>query len=198
VRPPRTLTVVAVGLAALVVLAGLFYLGSRLPLAGGDAASTPPVTVTEIVTAAPTQTPTPTPTPTTAPVVGPVAPGEHAWTELLGGECLSPYTSPWESRFTVVDCAAPHLAQLIARASLNPDPAAPYPGESAITAQLGLACTDSGVLDAVAAAPYPDIQWQASYPVSAEQWTAGVREYSCFVSRASGGTFAPGSVAVKN
>ncbi len=33
-------------------------------------------------------------------------PGEHAWTELAGGECLSPFTDAWAQTFTVVDCSA--------------------------------------------------------------------------------------------
>ncbi|MEK6344094.1 MAG: hypothetical protein V4737_09675, partial [Curtobacterium sp.] len=34
----------------------------------------------------------------------PAAPGEHAWTDLAGGECLSPFTNAWAQTFTVVDC----------------------------------------------------------------------------------------------
>jgi hypothetical protein len=59
------------------------------------------------------------------------------------------------------------------------------PGEAAITAQLNLACTAPSVLDFAAAGAYPDVQWQASYPVSEAQWAAGQREYSCFISRSS-------------
>ncbi|WP_205948559.1 hypothetical protein, partial [Pseudomonas viridiflava] len=91
-----------------------------------------------------------------------------------------------DETFTVVDYASPHAAQLIARVSLNPDPAAAYPGEAVITSQLNLACTAPTVLDFAAAAAYPDVQWQASYPVSDAQWAEGQRDYSCFISRSSG------------
>jgi len=140
------------------------------------------------VTSTPTATaqPTPTPTPDPAAATGPLAVGVHPWTALRGGECLNPFGSPWDETFTVVDCASPHAAQLIARVSLNPDPAAAYPGEAAITSQLNLACTAPTVLDFAAAAAYPDVQWQASYPVSDARWTEGHRDYSCFISRSSG------------
>ena len=188
---PRWLVVLVVALAVVFIVVLFFLLGRRLPWFESSPAA---VTSTPAASAsAETPATTPSPTPTTipsadaaAPATGPVAAGVHDWTELRGGECLDPYVSAWEQSFTVVDCAAPHGAQLIARAILNADPAAAYPGEAAITSQLNLACTAPAVLDFGAAAAFADVQWQASYPVTAEQWASGVREYSCFISRSSG------------
>ena len=183
---PRWLVVVVAVLAAVFIVVLFFVLGRHLPWFGGPGVVAP--TSTPTVSATPTATAEPTPTPTPEPVAetGPLAAGVHPWTELRGGECLDPFTSPWDESFTVVDCAAPHAAQLITRVSLNPDPAATYPGEAAIVSQLNLACTAPTVLDYAAASTYPDIQWQASYPVSDAQWAEGQRDYSCFITRSSG------------
>ncbi len=132
-------------------------------------------------------TPTPTPTPTLAPLpAGPAPPGTHDWDALGGGECLDPFVSPWEREFSVVDCAQPHPAQLVARGAFPGDAAAPYPGEQALTAELNLLCTRPEVLDPVAAEQYGDLQWQPSYPAGEEQWREGDRSWFCFVARASG------------
>ncbi|SMG27980.1 septum formation family protein [Agreia pratensis] len=192
-RPtPRWLVVAVAALAAVFVVVLFFVIGRHLPWfdeAQTAAPTSGPTASTSATPAAATPTPTPTaPEPAAAPT-GPAAAGVHPWNELRGGECLDPFGTPWDETFTVVDCAAPHAAQLIARVSLNPDPAAVYPGEAAITSQLNLACTAPTVLDFAAASAYPDVQWQASYPVSEAQWAAGQREYSCFVSRSSGEKF---------
>ena len=159
-------------------LAGLFYLGTRIPLifAGStDAAAS----------ASPTPTPSAEPT-AEQPAAGPLAPGTYAWDELQGGECLDPYSSPWAEEFTVVDCAQPHAAQLLVTAPYSDDPAAPFPGTDVIASEIGLLCSAPGVVDFAAAAPFTDLQVQGAYPVSGEQWTAGDRDYFCFASRASG------------
>ena len=92
----------------------------------------------------------------------------HAWNTLRGGECLQPYTSPWDEEFTVVDCATPHAAQLVYRGVVNADPAAVFPGEAALAAQMNLLCNAPGVIDLNVAGEYPDVQVQGSYPVTAE------------------------------
>ncbi|WP_378148526.1 septum formation family protein [Cnuibacter sp. UC19_7] len=184
-RGPRWTSWVLSASAAVIAVGGivlLFVLGTRAGGGGSgpalDAAPAPTVTVTA------------TPTPT-APEAAPqptvqAPPGTHPWTDLAGGECLDPFTSPWAEELTVVDCAQPHAAQLVGRPVISSDPAASYPGEAAITAGLGLACTAPEVLSLDAAAPYPDLTWQASYPVTEEQWAAGLRAASCFVTRGSG------------
>ncbi len=188
-RPPLPPVVkwVALGVAALLVLGALFFLGTRLP--GLFGASAPAATPSATATPTPTETPTPTLTAPPAEVVaavGPVAPGEHKWDALLGGECLEPYSTPWAETFTVVDCATPHTAQMVFTAPVTSDPAAPYPGEAEIAKQLALWCSAPGVLDLAAAGAYSDLQVQGTYPVSAEQWADGERNYSCFLTRSTG------------
>jgi hypothetical protein len=171
------------GVSVVVIAAGcvliLFLLGTRV----SEGLYQLPATPAPIVTV--TATPTPTPD-AAAEATTPAAPGEHPWTDLAGGECVDPFTSPWADTFTVVDCAAPHAAQLVGKPVLSTDPAAPYPGEAAISGGLNLACTAPEVLDLDAAAGISDLVWQASYPVSDEQWAQGHRTASCFVSRSSG------------
>lgn len=170
---------IALIVVAVLIVTGLFFLGLALP---GMFTRT-----TAVPTPTPTSTPTPTPTPT-APPVGPVPAGTYAWDELGGGECLTGYTSPWAEEFTVVGCTEPHTAQLVRRGLLEGIVGTPYPGESAITEQMGLLCTDPGVLDADAAAAYSWMQWQAAYPPNTDDWNKGDRSYYCFFSRASGET----------
>ncbi|WP_105036311.1 hypothetical protein [Cryobacterium aureum] len=167
----------AVGLLALIVLVGLFYLGQRL-------------VASPVAAPAPTQsaTPTPTPSPTPRPVpeiTAAQAAGVHEWNTLFGGECLEPYVSPWEEELTVVDCAVAHTAQLVYRGNFGGDATTVFPGEAALAAQINLLCTAPGILDLNAAGAYPNLQMQGSYPITEEQWTTGLRNYYCFVSRAS-------------
>lgn len=170
----RALLAVAGGLVALVALGALFFLGTRI---AGMSDSAPPT---------PTRSAhrTPTPVPTVLPP-GPVAAGPHRWDQLLGGECLASFPGPWAQRYTVVDCATPHAAQLVLRARY-PDAAAPvYPGADAIAAQMSVLCSKPGVIDLAAASAYTDAQIEASYPATARQWDAGDHWYYCFVTRSS-------------
>ena len=177
-RTNRILIWVAAGLVLVLVLVGLFFLGTRLPAIFGAAATPTP-------TAAATKTPTPTPTPTPE-VTGPAAAGEHPWDQLGGGECVDPFTGPWAETFTVVDCAAPHAAQLVYRGSFGGDATTPFPGEEALASQINVLCSAPGVIDMAAAGAFPGLQLQGSYPVTEEQWTSTQRYYYCFVSRADG------------
>lgn len=202
-RSQRVLFWIAGSLAALLVLVGLFFLGTKLPRSSGaPAAATMPSASAK---------PSPSPTPTVLPV-GPLAVGSYKWDRLLGGECLDPFTSPWAEKFTVVDCGAPHPAQLVARgvfaatplAATDPSaqatpavggPTSAYPGAEALQAQINLLCTTPGVIDFAAAGAYDDIQILGSYPATAKQWADGERSYFCFVTRSSGQPIT-GSVAV--
>jgi len=172
-RTVRILAWVAGGLVAALVLVGLFFLGTQLSGGGGQAAE--PVTT-------PTQT-------EEAPVAAPTAPqppGVHAWNTLFGGECLDPFESAWAEEFTVVDCAAPHAAQLVYRGTLPGEEGSPFPGEAEIASQMNLLCTAPGIIDVAAVSGIEDLQVQAAFPVTEEQWADGERTYYCFANRAGG------------
>jgi hypothetical protein len=177
-RGMGALGLVGAGLVVLLALVALFYLGTRLPLLLGGAPQ-----------AEASATPSATPTPSEAaeqPATGPLGAGTYAWDQLRGGECLDPFESPWSEEFTVVDCAAPHAAQLVFAAPYTDDPATPFPGEDVIASEIGLLCSAPGVVDFAAAASFTDLQVQGAYPVSGEQWAAGQRDYFCFATRSSG------------
>ena len=124
----------------------------------------------------------------------PAAPGEHSWTELAGGECLSPFTNAWAQTFTVVDCSSAHIAQLTARLPVS---ANQWPGPEALAAQAAEQCQTSAALDTSAAAAYGDVQVQGSYAPDQATWDQGDTFISCFVTRSSGaaltGSVAPGA-----
>jgi hypothetical protein len=175
-RTVRSLIWVAGGLAVLLVLAGLFYAGTLLSGGGSGGAAD---------TASTSATPSATETPVAAPT-GPQPAGVHPWNTLFGGECIEPYADPWAEEFTVVDCAAPHSAQLVYRGALPGDAAAPFPGEAEIASQMGLLCTADGIIDQAAISGITDLQVQAAFPVTEEQWAGGERTYYCFANRSGG------------
>lgn len=198
-RPPmsrtqKVLIWVAGGLVAVLALVAIFVISTRIP---GLIGAAPAVT--------PSASPTPTPTPTeTVRPIGPVAPGDYAWDELWGGECLDPFVDAWQDSYTVVDCADAHPGQLVFRGPFplveGATEAGPYPGEDALQAQISLLCGAPGVIDLVAASQFLDVQVQGSFPVTEEQWDEGQQDYFCFVSRSSGevltGTLAVAAPAV--
>ncbi len=178
-RAQRIMLLAAGAMLLVLLLIALFMVGRALTHPTAVASPSPSPTATA------TSTPTPTPTPTPA-AAGPQPPGVHAWNTLRGGECLQPFTTPWADAFTVVDCAAPHAAQLVYTAAFSTDPKAAFPGADQLASQINLLCSRPGILDMGAAGQYDDAQLQGSYPVTAKQWKDGVRSYYCFVSRASG------------
>ena len=173
----RSLLWAAGVLVAILVLIALFAIGRRLPAM--------------FAAPQPVETSTPTPTPTQTPVdtaAGPLDPGEYAWDELRGGECLEPYESAWQEDYTVVDCADPHAAQLLVRATF-PDESAPdgaYPGFEKLAAQINRLCTDPSVMDYAAAREYDELVVEGAHAVTAEEWDEGHHEYFCFLKRSSG------------
>jgi hypothetical protein len=176
-RAQKILLWVLGGLLAVLALVALFFLGMRVPDLLGPAPAV--------------ATPSASPSPSASAVLalGPVAPGDYAWDQLLGGECLDPFTDgPWAETFTVVDCAKPHPAQLAFRGLLtgSVDGDDSYPGADTIAAQISQICGAAGVVDLAAAAPFLDAQVVGTYPVTQEQWDAGDHSYFCFVSRSSG------------
>ncbi|SDQ27431.1 Septum formation [Curtobacterium sp. UNCCL20] len=140
---------------------------------------------------APATTPSPSSLATLQFATTPAAPGEHSWTELAGGECLSPFTNAWAQTFTVVDCATPHIAQLTARLPVS---ANQWPGPDALAAQAAEQCQTSAALNTSAAAAFGDVQVQGSYAPDQATWDQGDTFISCFVTRSSGDTLT-GSVA---
>jgi hypothetical protein len=185
-RLQKILLSVLGGLLAVLALVALFFLGMRLPdfLGPAPAVALPTASASPSASAAPF-------------AAGPIAPGEHAWDALLGGECLAPYTSPWADRFTVIDCATAHPAQMVYRGVLTGAVAGvdTYPGADAIAAAIPAACSQPGVTDLAAAAALTDGQVQGTYPVTEAQWTGGDHYFYCFVTRSSGQPLT-GSLAV--
>ena len=168
--PVTVLAWIAGALAAVLLVVGGFALVSRMM--GGGASEQ---------TASDAQDSVDLPEPTAI-----QAPGVVAWSQLFGGECLDPFQDPWADEFTVVDCAAPHAAQLVLRGEVSTDAAAAFPGESEVAAQVGQLCASEGVIDPATLGDVTDLQMQASYPVTEEQWTSGERTFYCFVNRSSG------------
>ena len=187
-RNNRILLMALGAFAVVLVLVGLFALGTRIPSLFGAAKAAPQPTASATTPAAtPKSTPTPTPVPTVTPKpAAAVGPGAHPWNTLGGGECIQPFTTVWAEDFTVVDCTAPHTAQLVYTNLLSADPAAPYPGADALAQQIPGLCTAGGVIDLAAAGAYPDLQVVGSYPATEQQWKDGQRSYYCFANRSSG------------
>lgn len=186
---PRPLRITATVVAVLAVVGALFWVGILIG-SGSNTSADPNASATdsEHTTTPATLDPSATAS-ATAPTVVPTPSsslGVTAWDALAVGDCITPFVSAWESTFTTVDCATPHSARLVARASFNSDPAAAYPGDLAITEGLAITCTDPTVLSPELVAAAPDLLWQASYPTSADQWAAGQRDYYCFVARSAG------------
>lgn len=173
-KTQKVLMWVAGGLIAALALVALFVVGTRVSHFFGPA---PAVVVS------------PSPTPSASALalpLGPVAPGEYQWDQLLGGECLDPFPSAWQDRYTVVECTVPHAAQLVYR-GLFSDPAdAVYPGIEAVQANINLLCTAPTIIDYAAAAGALDIQVTASFAADEADWNSGNRSYFCFVNRSGG------------
>lgn len=184
-KQTRSLLLVAGALAVVLLLVGLFALGMAIPsLLGAPSAKQPAAGDASAMSTAPAAaTPAPTITPKAATAAGA---GVHSWHSLGGGECIEPYTGPWADTFTVVDCAAPHAAQLLYTNLFSADPAASYPGADTLAGQINALCTAPGVIDLAAAGSYPDLQVQGTFPATEAQWASGQRSYYCFANRSSG------------
>lgn len=101
-------------------------------------------------------------------------------TNLKPGACLQTYDSKWADAFPVVDCSAPHIAQLLATGALPQSAGAAFPGTDALDAQVTDLCS-----------PHLDWHWVAiwgedvftdlRYPDTAAKWATGDRTYYCFV-----------------
>ena len=172
-KTQKVLMGVAGGLVATLALIALFVLGTRL-----SSAFPPPAVAASA---------SPSPAPGGGPLaVGPVAPGPHAWDELLGGECLDPFENAWQDEYVVVDCTGPHAAQHVFRGVFDDPSGTVYPGVDELQSRMTPLCTSPTVIDFAVAGTVPDLQLTASFPVDAEQWDRGDRDYFCFVDRAGG------------
>ena len=201
-RRGKQLLIVGAVVLIVVLLVAVFgltrwILGNSISEEGAAA-----TTATATATSAPSEPASPSPTQeTTAPsapaqtlqfATTPAAPGEHAWTDLAGSECLSPFANAWAETFTVVDCGAEHVAQLTARVQVD---AEQWPGAEALAAQASEVCQSSQAIDTTAAASFGDVQVQGSYAPDQATWDRGNHFISCFATRSSGqpltGSLAP-------
>ena len=176
---PRTQKILIVVLGVLIAglaLVALFLLGMRI----GENSAVPETTT------APTSKPSAIAPRASAAAVGPVAPGTYSWDELLGGECLTSYASPWQDSYTVVECASPHRGQLMMKFALPDAIGAPYPTPAALESTIIGRCSAPTVVDYVAAGAFADMQLEVAYPADSSEWDAGDRTALCFASRAGG------------
>ncbi|WP_295121368.1 septum formation family protein [uncultured Leifsonia sp.] len=141
--------------------------------AQGDQLRTPPA-----APAAPTATPRglPARADTTPAATAPSRPIGS----LTSGDCLQTYPSQSADSYPVVDCASPHLAQVLWTGELPQPPGAAFPGTDALQTQIGDLCQQHLDWDWVAVWN-EDVQIDERYPDSATAWASGGRTYYCFV-----------------
>lgn len=177
------IALVASTVAVVVVLAGVaaFAIGSPAGSARA-AASTSPHTKSPLIPElqprpAPLGVP-PRPTPTTPLATAPARQVDS----LTTGDCLQLYPSAWEEAYPVVDCAAPHIAQLLHRGTLPQPAGAAFPGTQALETQVTDLCGAPGILNWDWVAVWnEDVQIDLRYPRTAGQWDSGARSYDCFI-----------------
>lgn len=120
----------------------------------------------------------PRPTPTTPVATVPSQPVDT----LTTGDCLQIYPSKWADAYPVVDCATPHIAQLLTRGVLPQPAGAPFPGAQALDAQVTDLCGADDLMNWDWVAVWnEDVQIDMRYPNTAAQWESGARSYYCFV-----------------
>lgn len=171
-RTQKILMGAAGGLLSVLLLIVLFLAGQR------------------IGASAPTQAvPQPTASASAVPTVGPLPPGEYYWSQLLGGECVAPFTSPWEDTFTVVDCTQAHPAQLVLKGTFPVAADPSYPGVDELQKLAASLCTAPTVIDYAATASANDIQILASFAADEQDWQGGNRTFYCFANRTGGAEF---------
>jgi hypothetical protein len=180
-RTQKILMWIAGGLVAALALVALFTLGTKL----SGVVAGPPVL----------PTPTPSETAPVVAVIGPVAPGEHRWDELLGGECIAPYQSAWQDSYVVVGCTTPHPAQMVFRGTFDDLASATYPGIEELTKRVPALCGAPTVINYAVAGTAADIQITASFAADETDWDSGNRTFYCFATRAAGAMFTS-SIAV--
>lgn len=100
---------------------------------------------------------------------------------LRPGDCLQVYPSKWADAYPVVDCSAPHIAQLTSKGVLPEPTGAPFPGTAALDTQVGDLCAAPGLDWHWVAIWGEDVMTDLRYPATAAAWDSGDRRYDCFV-----------------
>ncbi|MFR0657357.1 hypothetical protein SB719_22705, partial [Pantoea sp. SIMBA_079] len=59
---------------------------------------------------------------------------------LKDGDCLQTYDSKWADGYPVVDCSAPHIAQLLTSGTLPQAVGAAFPGTGSLDSQVSDLC----------------------------------------------------------
>jgi len=99
---------------------------------------------------------------------------------LAAGDCLQTYTSKEEAAYPVIDCASPHIAQVLSEGTLPQPAGAAFPGKDALDAQVGGLCEQH--LDwAWVGVWNEDVQVDLRYADTAARWASEDRSYYCFV-----------------
>ncbi len=108
--------------------------------------------------------------------------------DLGVGMCLESLDYDADQQLTVVPCADPHGAEVIAETTLD---AGAYPGEDAVLAEAESYCADASA-DVVGDQPIERAELRLFYPTEST-WDAGDRLVSC-LARAEAGTTLTGSI----
>jgi hypothetical protein len=117
---------------------------------------------------------TPTPPAATVP--------EQPVAAIATGSCLQVFPSPWADAYPVVDCASPHIAQVLSKGVLPQPSGAAFPGVQPLNAQVSDLCTAPGLLNWDWVAVWnEDVQVELRYPRTETDWASGDRAYECFV-----------------
>jgi hypothetical protein len=99
---------------------------------------------------------------------------------IAPGACLQVYPSKTAAAYPVVDCAEPHIAQLVSEGELPQASGGAYPGTTALDSQVGDLCAAPGLNWHWVAVWGEDVMTDLRYP-DAGQWDAGARQYYCIV-----------------
>lgn len=149
--------------------------GHTRPVAGAIAATAQPGA--RAVDPRPTHPVSPSPTVSGLPTV----PAQPVST-LITGDCLQTYPSPWANGYPVVDCAEPHIAQVLSTGTLPQASGALFPGATAVRDEVNPLCSSTDLLNWDWVAIWnEDVQIDLRYPNTSAQWASGARTYYCFI-----------------
>lgn len=99
---------------------------------------------------------------------------------LASGDCLQTYDSKSADSYPVIDCSAPHIAQLLSTGVLPEAAGSAFPGTAAVDTEVSDLCQPHLNWDWVAVWN-EDVQLDLRYPDTSEKWATGTRTYYCFV-----------------